>query len=200
MHFDMLVLLVGTAFCLSSSSLLAQNAASTNASATAQQRLMQDCLSRANGMPTQDRREFMKSCLSAGPSTSPSKSTSTQPASNLEADCKLPTNGQHAKVPAISEWTYHKARRVLLSNGWQPLQTWQTTAGAYDKSQHFGSEVEFWNRGYREIESCSGTGEANCSFLFNDVYKNKLRVVTRGEEIPSEKAFATVNSFRFVCR
>jgi hypothetical protein len=107
---------------------------------------------------------------------------------------------RHARLPAITELTYHKARKRLLAAGWQPLQTKSFNEADTDPDiSDRGNGQLFWRRGYVEVESCSGTGVAACAFLFKDAYGNRLRVTTAGEELPKEKAYARVTGFRFVC-
>lgn len=110
-----------------------------------------------------------------------------------DKQCK-PAN--HAKVPAIAEFTYHKARKALLAAGWQPLQTvrWQEV-----DEKLFGHARAFWEKGYVEVEDCAGTGVGACSFLFKDAYGNRLHVTTAGEELPEEKIYARITGFEFVC-
>jgi hypothetical protein len=103
---------------------------------------------------------------------------------------------RHAKLPAIVELTYPRARRKLLAAGWRPLKT---NAAATDLNVAYGNGPFFWRRGYTEIESCSGTGVAACAFLFKDRFGNRLRVTTEGEELPEDNAHAHVNGSRFVC-
>ena len=102
---------------------------------------------------------------------------------------------RHAKLPAIKDLTYHKARKKLLAAGWQPLKTKSPT----DSDISSGNGPLFWSKGYVELEACSGTGVAACAFLFKDAYGNRLRVTTEGEELPREKSYAGVNGARFVC-
>lgn len=106
---------------------------------------------------------------------------------------------KHAKLPAITELTYHTARKKLLAVGWQPVQTISFNESKTDSNIAYGNGRIFWKRGYIEIETCSGTGVAACAFLFEDAYGNQLRVTTAGEEIPKQKAYARVTSFQFVC-
>ena len=106
---------------------------------------------------------------------------------------------KHAKLPAITEMTYHKARKRLLAAGWQPLQTKHHNKADTDPDVQSGNGPDFWRRGYSELEACSGTGVAACAFLFEDAYGNRLRVTTAGEEFPGEKIYARVAGFRFVC-
>jgi hypothetical protein len=106
---------------------------------------------------------------------------------------------RHAKLPAITELTYHKARKRLLAAGWQPLRTKSYDEADSDPDTAYGNGRLFWKRGYVEVEACSGTGVAACALLFRDAYGNRLRVTTEGEELPKEKAHAIVTGFRFVC-
>jgi len=110
-----------------------------------------------------------------------------------DKQCKPAT---HAKVPAIAEFTYHKARKALLAAGWQPVQTvrWQEV----DETL-YGQARDFWEKGYIEVEDCTGTGLSPCIFLFKDTYGNRLRVTTAGEEDPEGKFHAMVTGFEFVC-
>jgi hypothetical protein len=105
---------------------------------------------------------------------------------------------KHAKLPAITELTYHKARRKLLAAGWQPLRT-KSYSEVHTGADIHGNERKFWKRGYDEVEACSGMGSAACAFIFEDAYGNRLRVTTEGEELPKQKAYAIVTGFRFVC-
>lgn len=91
----------------------------------------------------------------------------------------LPANNQPA-IPKIYGKTYGAARKLLIQEGWLP-----------DKRQAFhGQEVDvqsgngpiFWQRGYWELETCSGTGSAFCLFEFTDPTGRLLEVVTEGEE------------------
>lgn len=106
---------------------------------------------------------------------------------------------RHAKIPAIRGATYHTARKRLLAAGWRPLRTKSPARADTDLDLTSGNGPVFWKRGYLEVEHCSGTGLAYCSFLFKDAYGNRLRVITAGEELPEEKIHAGVNGYRFVC-
>jgi hypothetical protein len=106
---------------------------------------------------------------------------------------------KHAKIPAIAELTYHRARKKLLAAGWQPLRTKSFNLARTDPDISYGNGQLFWRKGYVEIESCAGTGVAACSFLFRDAYGNRLRVTTAGEELPRQKMYASVTGFSFVC-
>jgi hypothetical protein len=106
---------------------------------------------------------------------------------------------RHARLPAITEMTYHRARKRLLAAGWQPLRTKSYNRADTDPDISEGNGPIFWRRGYVEVEACSGTGMGACAFLFRDAYGNRLRVTTEGEEIPKQRAYAIVTGFRFVC-
>ena len=106
---------------------------------------------------------------------------------------------RHAKLPPIAAVVYAKARKKLLAAGWRPLQTKSFNEAAADPDINKGNGLLFWKRGYLELESCSGTGVSACAFLFKDAFGNHLRVTTAGEELPREKASATVTGFKFVC-
>ncbi len=96
----------------------------------------------------------------------------------------------HAKVSGMAGLEYPKARKALLAAGWQPLLTHRVNEA--DETL-MGQERDVWKQRYYEIVSCTVNGF--CNFLFNDVYNNRLRVVTSGEDIKS----AVVINFRFVC-
>jgi hypothetical protein len=106
---------------------------------------------------------------------------------------------KHAKVPAIAKATYHTARKRLLAAGWQPVPRESFRETNPDPSIAYGNGPIFQKTGYVEVEACSGTGVAACSFLFKDAYGNRLRITTAGEELPEQKSYAKVTSFRFVC-
>jgi hypothetical protein len=120
-------------------------------------------------------------------------------ASSILAQEKPCQPHRHARLPAITEFTYHKARKKLLAAGWQPLQTKSFNETDTDPDISYGNGRLFWRRGYVEVEACSGTGVAACAFLFKDAYGNRLRITTAGEELPRRKAYARVTGFQFVC-
>jgi hypothetical protein len=105
---------------------------------------------------------------------------------------------RHAKLPAITDSTYHKARKRLLAAGWQPVRTKSFNEADSDPDISHGNGPLFWRKGYVEVEACAGTGTAACSFLFKDAYGNRLRVTTEGEEVPRPKSHARVTGFEFV--
>lgn len=105
---------------------------------------------------------------------------------------------KHAKVPNITEKTYHQARKLLIANQWQPYRTININT-AKDELMYSGNGWGFWEKGYREVESCAGTGFAPCVFNFKDVYGNVLKVYTEGEESPRDKIYAGVSGYEFKC-
>lgn len=108
---------------------------------------------------------------------------------------------KHATVPVMTGLTYHQARVQLLAEGWQPLPIRSPSAAASDRSIYSGNGAIFLSNGYGgELESCAGAGNAACSMLFRDVYGNRLRVITVGEEIPAQNAYARVEGFGFTCK
>ena len=106
---------------------------------------------------------------------------------------------KHAKIPAIAKATYHTARKRLLAAGWQPVPRKSIDETSHDPSIADGNGPIFWERGYVEVEACSGTGVAACSFLFKDAYGNRLRIRTAGEELPEQKSYARATGSRFLC-
>src|SRR5688572_3918400 len=75
---------------------------------------------------------------------------------------------KHARLPAITEMTYHRARKKLLAAGWQPLRTKSFNEARTDSDISYGNGQLFWRKGYVEVEACAGTGVAPCAFLFKD--------------------------------
>lgn len=122
--------------------------------------------------------------------------SSTVSLASAQEPCQPAT---HAKLPAIGDLTYDKARKALLAEGWQPLQTKSSREADTDPDISSGNGAVFWKKGYTEVEACGGVDIAPCAFLFKDAYGNRLRVTTAGEEHPKRKAHARVTGFQFVC-
>lgn len=106
---------------------------------------------------------------------------------------------KHAKVPNITDKTYHQARKLLIGNQWQPFRTINVNT-AKDDLMYSGNGWGFWAKGYKEVQDCAGTGLAPCIFNFKDVYGNTLKVFTEGEEIPKDKIYASVSRYEFQCK
>jgi hypothetical protein len=96
----------------------------------------------------------------------------TLPESNI---CKP---GTHQPIPVIFGLNYDEARKKLIEAGWQPL-----LAAPQSEQEHAssGNGPELWAFGFREVRSCAGSGMANCTFNYSDVYNNSLSVFTTGE-------------------
>ena len=85
----------------------------------------------------------------------------------------------HSPIPSLSGKSYDEARALLISSGWQPSLNHWTHGNSFEFQ--FGNGKYFWKKGYWEIRGASGTGLAHCAFDFDDVYLNRLVVVTAGE-------------------
>lgn len=105
-----------------------------------------------------------------------------------------PVSASHIPVPRIYGLPYEEARARLIATGWQPARHhWN-----YQTAEHgleSGNGLYFWEQGFHEIESASGTGLAHCTFLFRDLYGTRLVVVTAGEVIPELDTTAIVWSW-----
>lgn len=101
-----------------------------------------------------------------------------------------PASAVHAPLPRIGGLDYDTARSQLMDAGWQPCMNHWTHANNYDIQ--YGNGLYFWEKGYWEIRSASGTGLSFCLFDFIDVYGNKLVVVTAGEVIEDLEAIPHV--------
>ena len=99
----------------------------------------------------------------------------------------------HTPIPNLYGLTYDTARERLIEAGWQPyMKHW-----SYGENPNiqYGNGSVFWERGYWEIDCSSGTGYGFCSFEFVDLYDNKLKVITTGEENPDLDIKASVVKF-----
>jgi hypothetical protein len=106
---------------------------------------------------------------------------------------------KHAEVPNITNKSYHQARKELLANQWQPLRTIPIHE-AKEMLKFSGNGWGFWEKGYQEVEACSGTGFAPCVFNFTDIYGNLLKVHTLGEELTEDEIYAEVSEYGFACK
>jgi len=87
---------------------------------------------------------------------------------------------QHPAIGLRFDMTYDDARALLIRDGWQPyMRHWNH---GWSPDVRYGNGPVFWERGYHELAYCSGTGYAFCRFEFMDANRNKLVVVTAGEE------------------
>jgi hypothetical protein len=73
---------------------------------------------------------------------------------------------------------YSEAREIILDAGWQAVAVrWQ------DRGELYGRDsVMVEDRGWTEMQVCSGTGMAYCFFEFQNAMGEKLVVQTAGEE------------------
>ena len=113
---------------------------------------------------------------------------------NQSNNSKPDTNGQPS-VPKIYGSSYDDARKMLINEGWMPNKNPMTHGDTADVQS--GNGPIFWNRGYWELVSCSGTGLAHCLFEFFEPGKRVLVVVTEGEEDEDGKYHATVSRVYF---
>lgn len=72
--------------------------------------------------------------------------------------------------------SYARARKMLTDSGWQFM------IGSPTRELFGQEEYIFKTLKYYEMETCSGTGMGYCRFLFKDVNKRKLVVVTVNNE------------------
>ncbi|HEY5885057.1 MAG TPA: hypothetical protein VIT88_10245 [Pyrinomonadaceae bacterium] len=116
---------------------------------------------------------------------------SPTPAATLSAS---PTPNDQPSIPKIYDKTYDVARRLLIKEGWLPNK--RLPIHGQDVKVQSGNGPIFWQRGYWELEVCSGTGSANCLFEFIDPSGRLLEVVTEGEEDEAGTYHAHVSRVR----
>jgi hypothetical protein len=109
----------------------------------------------------------------------------TSVAMNRSTESKEPTIAQAQppaalKIPALQkEMSYEAARQLIINAGWQPLVT---------KNDNPQDGTKSWrDRGYNEVEACSGTGMGFCRFEFTGSDNEKLVVVTGGRQSTVQK-------------
>jgi hypothetical protein len=93
--------------------------------------------------------------------------------------CPRPTDFAHAPLPRLDGVLFATAREHLLRTGWQPVMSQWSYAD--DPRIAYGNGPYFWRRGIREIKDACPTGLAYCTFLYEDIYGSRLKVVTAGE-------------------
>jgi hypothetical protein len=87
--------------------------------------------------------------------------------------------------------SFPHARRTLLSAGWKPLETFTAMEGGELEHFHFGAG-EIYRSGFREVESCMGTGASPC--FYNYFRKEQcLFVIAEGEYDARDPDWATVS-------
>lgn len=102
-----------------------------------------------------------------------------------------PTPNDQPAIPKIYDKPYDVARKLLIREGWLPNK--RLPIHGEDANVQSGNGPIFWQRGYWELEACSGTGSANCLFEFIDPTGRLLEVVTEGEEDEAGTYHATVS-------
>lgn len=115
----------------------------------------------------------------ATPSPEPSRGDPLSLLQNASAKTSPTPNDQPA-IPKLYGKTYGAARRLLIKEGWLPNK--RLPIHGEDVDVQSGNGPIFWQRGYWELEACSGTGSAHCLFEFIDPTGRLLEVVTEGEE------------------
>lgn len=79
---------------------------------------------------------------------------------------------------------YEKARQILINQGWQaqiPI-----SLGGYPNLENPTIKYLFSEKGYQEVEDCSGTGLGLCRFKFRNATGETLIVVTANNQ-PGQK-------------
>lgn len=93
-------------------------------------------------------------------------------------------------VPRIYDLPYDEARALLIETGWIPARNHHLHGQSVEVQS--GNGPIFWDRGYWELEACSGTGAAPCVFRFFDPSRRVLVVTTEGEEDENGRYHARV--------
>lgn len=106
-----------------------------------------------------------------------------------------PASANHTPIPRIAGLTYYEARERLMDAGWQPRHNHWSHANNFEIQN--GNGLHFWKKGFHEIIHSSGTGLGHCTFGFQDVYGNRLIIVTAGEVIEEMNVTAYVWNWYF---
>ena len=78
---------------------------------------------------------------------------------------------------------YYEARKIILDNGWKPVQAERTDWDAKHGVPHF-----YYDAGYTEVVACSGTGMGYCAFKFYNEKGEYLKVMTKeGDYSPDDE-------------
>lgn len=78
---------------------------------------------------------------------------------------------------------YSEAREIILAAGWQAdTVPWQERYWTQHESSIRGREQEMVeDLGYHELQSCAGSGRAQCRFEYSNAERRQLVVITAGE-------------------
>lgn len=94
------------------------------------------------------------------------------------------------EIPLKKGESFPHARRALLGAGWKPLETFKAMEDGELEHFHFGAG-EIYRGGFREVESCMGTGTSPC--FYNYFRKGQcLFVIAEGEYDSRNANWATV--------
>lgn len=85
------------------------------------------------------------------------------------------------QVPDVKGMVYDSARVEIIEAGWLPNKQDAEKAKAPGGVASTGLGKFFWEKGYHEVDACSGTGMAPCQFIFKHK-EQTLYVTTHGEE------------------
>ena len=116
-------------------------------------------------------------------------------ANQSSADKSDPNVSGQLPVPKIYGATYDAAREILIKEGWQPDKRPMTHGDSAGVKS--GNGPIFWEKGYWELDSCSGTGLAQCRFEFIDPSQRILVIITEGEEAEDGEYHAEVSRVFF---
>jgi hypothetical protein len=93
-------------------------------------------------------------------------------------------------------------RAELLREGWKPIETYKKAGDGRSSDVQFehawGDAGYIFRSGYREVQSCTGTGLNYCIFNYRR-HGRCLQVGTHGEYLLRFKAEPELDSWRFVC-
>lgn len=78
-------------------------------------------------------------------------------------------------LPLQKGMTYEEARQIILEQDWKPNPNIETNLRS-------PAVKAIFDRGYTEIEDCSGTGEAPCRYMFVNQNGELLYAVTAGRD------------------
>lgn len=136
--------------------------------------------------------ENKNSTVKTTPTASPSQTNVNSNNSNSDSNANTnvnsskpsptPTKTPEADTPdAVLKkmkqgMSYARARKMLTDSGWQ-FMTGSPTRELFGQEEYIFKKLKFY-----EMETCSGTGMGYCRFLFRDVNKRKLVVVTVNNE------------------
>lgn len=137
-----------------------------------------------NNNLVENKNSTVKNTPSATPSPNNSNSNNLNANTNLNSNdpnptpTKTPENDTPDSILKKMKqgMSYARARKMLTDSGWQYM-TGSPTRELFGQEEYIFKKLKFY-----EMETCSGTGMGYCRFLFKDVNKRKLVVVTVNNE------------------